>query len=791
MDKKSLSERDICTKFITPAIIKSGWDKEGCFREQVYFTDGKITVRKKLYSRGERKFADYILYYKENIPIAVIEAKDNNHSVGAGMQQALGYAEILDIPSVFSSNGDKFLYHDRTAHDASIEHEIELDEFPSPAILWEKYKAYKNIATSEEERVSSQDYFPDGSGRVPRYYQQIAINRSVEVIAQGRSRILLVMATGTGKTFVAFQIAYRLWKAKAKKRILFLADRNVLIDQARRNDFKHFQDKMTLVQNREVDKSYEVYLSLYQGISSPEEERNIYKQFSPNFFDLIIVDECHRGSAREDSAWREILEYFSSASQIGLTATPRETDEISNIEYFGEPLYTYTLRQGIDDGFLAPYSVLRVGIDIDLVGWRPENGKVDKDGNIVADRTYNRKDFDRNIAIDERTEIVARKITEFLKGFDRYAKTIVFCVDIEHAERMRQLLIQNNADLVANNEKYIMRITGDSDEGKRELDNFSDPDSTYPVIATTSELLTTGVDIQTCKVIVLDCNINSMTKFKQVIGRGTRIKEDYNKMFFTIIDFRNNTDLFADPDFDGDPIRVKEVSGDVDLSEDLIDEGEGTDGTDMPVEGGEPEPETGTQTEPPPPVEPRSKVFVNGVDVTILVSRYLYFNAQGKPVTKNLKDYTRELITGKYASLEDFLVRWNAADRKEAVIEELQNQGIPVDDLIESVEKQLDLFDLVCYVAYDRPPLTRRERANNVKKRDCFAKYGESARKVIDALIEKYADEGIENLESLEVLKVQPLTEYGSPMEIIHEFGGKEKYLEAIKELEVELYKSA
>ncbi|NDP28130.1 MAG: DEAD/DEAH box helicase family protein [Flavobacterium sp.] len=797
MNKKSLSERDICTKFITPAIEKAGWDKQTQLLEEVSFTDGKIYVRGKLTARGKQKRADYILYYKPNIPLAIVEAKDNNHSVRAGIQQALDYAKILDIPCVFSSNGDGFLFHDRTATGENIEKEIDIDNFPTPEQLWEKYKMYKGIATPEAEKIASQGYYFDGTGRRPRYYQQIAINRTVEAIANGQNRILLVMATGTGKTYTAFQIIHRLWKSGTKKRILFLADRNVLIDQTRRGDFKHFKDKMTVVKHRNIDKSYEIYLALYQGLSGADEDANVYKQFTPEFFDLIVVDECHRGSAREDSAWREILQYFKNATQIGLTATPRETDTISNIEYFNEPIYTYSLKQGIDDGFLAPYRVIRVGLNIDLEGWRPEDGKLDKDGNLVEDRIYNRRDFEKNIVIDERTDTVAKKLSEFLKGFDRYAKTIVFCADIDHAERMRSALQRHNADIAASNHKYIMQITGDNDEGKRELDNFINPEEKFPVIATTSELMTTGVDAQTCKVIVLDANINSMTKFKQIIGRGTRINEEYGKLFFTILDFRNATDLFADPDFDGDPIRIKPVTEEIDLSgiveeeetdtTPIIDEESGEEVEIVKPEIRYPEPntvETGVR-------EPRQKVYVNGVDVSVLVSRELYFDQHGKPITTSLKDHTKAIINGQFASLNDFLNRWNNTDRKEAIIKELQEQGVLVEALMEAVEKKVDLFDLICHIAYDQPPLTRKERANNVKKRNYFAKYGEQSRKVLEALLEKYADEGIENIESMEVLKVKPLNEFGSPVEIINEFGSKEEYLRAVKELETELYKTA
>jgi type I restriction enzyme R subunit len=802
MDKKQLSERDICTKYITPAIEKAGWDRQIQLLEEVSFTDGKIFVKGKLTARGSSKRADYILYYKPNIPIAIIEAKDNKHSVRAGIQQALDYARILDIPCVFSSNGDGFLFHDRTLSDGNIETEIALDEFPTPEQLWEKYKVYKGIVTPAAEKIATQDYYFDGTNRKPRYYQQIAVNRTVEAIANGQNRIILVMATGTGKTYTAFQIIHRLWKSGAKKRILFLADRNALIDQTRRGDFKHFKDKMTVVKHRQIDKSYEIYLALYQGLSGTDEDANVYKQFSPDFFDLIVIDECHRGSAKEDSSWREILAYFNKATHIGLTATPKETKETSNTEYFGDPVYTYSLKQGIDDGFLAPYRVVRIGLNVDAEGWRPNQGKTDKDGKEVEDRIYNRKDFDRNLVIEERTELVAKKLTEFLKGYDRFAKTIVFCVDIDHAERMRTALAKQNADLVAENYKYVMQITGDNDEGKRELDNFTNPEEKYPVIATTSELMTTGVDAQTCKVIVLDANINSMTKFKQIIGRGTRINEEFGKLYFTILDFRNATDLFADKDFDGDPIRVKPVSQNEDLSLVVIDEEKDTltvldEATGEEItfvkatirypDGSNP---SGTWVSNEAQTK-REKVFVNGVDVSVLVSREMYFDQHGKPITTSLKDHTKEIIKEKFASLDDFLNRWNTAERKEAIITELQEQGVMVDALYDAVNKEVDLFDLICHVAYDQPPLTRKERVNNVKKRNYFTKYSEKAQKVLEALLDKYADEGISTLESVEVLRIKPFDSFGSPLEIINEFGSKPQYFNAVKELETELFKQA
>lgn len=800
MNKKNLSERDICTKYITPALEKAGWDKQLQILEEVSFTDGKIYVRGKLTARGTRKRADYILYYKPNIPIAIIEAKDNNHSAQAGIQQGLDYAKILDIPCVFSSNGDGFLFHDRSATDGNIETEIGLDEFPSPAQLWERYKKYKGIVTPEEEKIISQDYFFDGTNRKPRYYQQIAVNRTVEAIAKGQNRILLVMATGTGKTYTSFQIIHRLWKSGTKKRILFLADRTALIDQTRRNDFKHFKDKMTVVKNRQVDKSYEIYLALYQGLSGSDEDANVYKQFSPDFFDLIVIDECHRGSSKEDSNWREILSYFKNATHIGLTATPKETNEASNTEYFGDPVYTYSLKQGIDDGFLAPYKVVRIALNVDAEGWRPDQGKTDKHGNEVKDRIYNRKDFDKNLVIEERTELVAQKLTEFLKGYDRFAKTIVFCVDIDHAERMRTALAKLNPDLVAENHKYIMQITGDNEEGKRELDNFIRPEEKYPVIATTSELMTTGVDAQTCKLIVLDTNIQSTTKFKQIIGRGTRINEEYGKLYFTILDFRNATDQFARPDFDGDPIRVKPVTQDHDLSLLVLEEEYDTlkvldekTGEEIVFEKVKIRYPDGFNTQNDWIAnEPREKVYVNGVDVSVLISRELHFDQHGKPITVSLKDHTKQIIKEKFLSMDDFLSKWNETDRKEAIIAQLVEQGVMVEALYEAVDKQVDLFDLICHVAYDQPPLTRKERANNVKKRNYFTKYGEKARNVLEALLDKYADEGIENIESIKVLQVKPLSDFGSTVEIVNGiFGSRDKYLEAVKELENELYKTA
>ena len=782
--KKDLSERDICTKFITPALEKAGWNIKTQIREEVTFTDGRIIVKGKMYARGKKKRADYILYYKPNIPIAIIEAKDNKHSVKAGIQQALDYAKILDIPNVYSSNGDAFHEHDRSGSTGQIEKNIPLNAFPSPEELWKRYKKYKGIDDNEEVTVK-EDYFIDPSGRTPRYYQQIAINRTVEAIAKGQQRLLLVMATGTGKTYVAFQIIWRLWKARKKKRILFLADRNALIDQTKRNDFKHFKDKLTVIRKHQIDKSYEIYLSLYQGLTNYNEDKDAYKEFSRDFFDLIVIDECHRGSAAEASAWREILDYFNNATHIGLTATPKETKDVSNIAYFGDPVYTYSLKQGIDDGFLAPYKVVKIGIDRDLEGWRPELGKKDKEGEFVEDRIYNQKDFDRNLVIDERTELVATKVSDYLKGTNRFDKTIIFCVDIDHAERMRSALANENTDLVSNNYKYIMQITGDNEEGKRELDNFINPEETYPVIATTSKLMTTGIDAQTCKLIVLDSNINSMTEFKQIIGRGTRINEEFGKYYFTIMDFRNVTHLFSDPDFDGEPVMVYEPGPDEPVVP-VEEEPPEIDADDPDVTFEDPlPPETGEES------EPKRKIYVDNVEVTIVNERVQYIDANGKLITESIKDYTKQKVKENYRSLNDFLFKWHAAAKKKAIIIELEAQGVIFDALSEDVGKEFDPFDLICHTAFDRPALTRKERANNVKKRNYFTRYGDQARKVLESLLDKYADEGVENMESMEVLKLKPLTQFGSPIEIVKAFGGKQKYEQAIKELEYEIYKTA
>ncbi|MEZ0369908.1 MAG: EcoAI/FtnUII family type I restriction enzme subunit R [Candidatus Sericytochromatia bacterium] len=784
MDKHSLSERDICTKFITPALAQAGWDLQTQIREEVTFTLGRVKVRGKMHSRGESRRADYVLYYRPNQPLAIVEAKDNRHSLGDGMQQALAYADALDVPFVFSSNGDGFLFHDRTGTSQQLESELPLAGFPSPLELWTRYYQWKGLDEQAQATVAT-PYYDDGSGRMPRYYQVNAINRTVEAVASGQQRVLLVMATGTGKTYTAFQIIWRLWKARRVRRILFLADRNILVDQTKNNDFKPFGQAMTKIARRQVNKAFEIYLTLYQAVTGSEEDQNIYRQFSPDFFDLIVIDECHRGSAAEDSAWRDILAYFSDAVHIGLTATPKETKAVSNLHYFGEPVYTYSLRQGIEDGFLAPYKVVRIDFDKDLDGWRPRKGQRDKRGQLIEDRLYNQKDFDRNLVLEQRTKLVARKITDFLEASDPYQKTIVFCEDIDHAERMRQALVNCNPKRVRENRKYVMRITGDENEGKAELDNFIDPESRYPVIAVTSKLMTTGVDAQTCKLIVLDQRIQSMTEFKQIIGRGTRINEDYDKFWFTIMDFKKATELFSDPDFDGDPVQIYEPGeGDSPVPPDDVE----------PVIGPDDEPEDNPDPWLPPKGsgEGRLKYVVGDVPVMVLAERVQYYGSDGRLITESLRDYTRACVRKQFTSLDDFLRRWQSAAQKKAIIAELDALGVPWQDLADEVAKKLgqalDPFDLVCHVAFDQPPLSRRERAEQVKKRNYFVKYGAQARQVLEALLDKYADTGIEEIEDIKVLQLDPFRQYGTLSELIGAFGGKPAYLAALQELEQQLY---
>ena len=816
MNKNALSESDICDKFIRPAMERAGWDGMVQIYREYPLRAGRVVVRGRSAKRDTSTVlrADYALFYKPNIPLAVVEAKDNQHAMGAGMPQAINYAGLLEVPFSFSSNGDGFVFRDATLADGVLERNLTLEEFPSPDELWARYCAWKGW-TPEVRHITEFGYAP---AKTPRYYQINAINRTVAAIANGQARVLLVMATGTGKTYTAFQIIWRLWKSGAKKRILFLADRNILIDQTMVNDFRPFKGAMAKLSphakgvevvdaqgrtttedvdlavsktTKQVNKAYEIYLALYQAVSGTEEERNIYKQFSPEFFDLIVVDECHRGSADENSAWRDILSYFGSATQIGLTATPKETEDVSTSHYFGEPVYTYSLRQGIEDGYLAPYKVIRIDLDRDTFGWRPTEGMTDMAGNVIEDRVYTGADMNRKLVLERRDEIVAAKITAYLKATDRYAKTIVFCEDIDHAARMRQALSNANADLCQTQPQYVVQITGDNPEGKRALDNFIDPEKTYPVIATTSKLMSTGVDAQTCKLIVLDQNIRSMTLFKQIIGRGTRLREDLGKSWFTIMDFKRATELFADPAFDGDPVQIYEP-GDGDPVEPPPPGEAG--------EGGEPLAPLGPlgllgPLGPFPPGadddQPRRYVIGGAVNVAVARERVQYLNAQGRLVTESLRDYTRINLGKAYESLDAFLQAWNSAERKAALIEELERQGVFLEALADEIGKDLDPFDLLLHVAYDLPPLTRRQRAQSVKQRNLFTQYGPVARKVLEALLDKYADEGITTIESDDVLKVQPFTDIGSRVEIIRSFGGRLNYLQALSTLERELYAPA
>lgn len=785
MPKSKLTERDICTKKITPALVEAGWDLQSQIREEVAFTAGRIHVDGTTISRGQRRRADYVLYYKNNLPIAVIEAKDESHSVSDGIQQALSYGEALDVPFVYSSNGLAFLEHDRSKSRGKIENEIALEKFPSPEELYKRYKERKKIDNVVEE-VVLEDNYEGASAHTPRYFQQVAINRAVEAVARGQDRILLVMATGTGKTYTAFQIIWRLWKSRKKKRILFLVDRTALAAQTMQGDFRHFGDKMTRVEKRIADPAYEVYIALYQGLTSNEEQSKIFKQFSPDFFDLIIVDECHRGSARANSVWREILEYYSSATQIGLTATPKETADVSTEHYFGEPVYTYSLKQGIEDGFLAPYKVIRYIFDKDIE-WRPNELIVDKKGNPIEDRVYNVADYDKNIIIKSRTELVAQTITKFIKETDPMQKAIIFCVDIDHAERMREALVNQNADQVAKNHRYVMRITGDNPEGKDELENFINPESPYPVLVTTSKLLTTGVDAQTCKLIVLDAPINSMTEFKQIIGRGTRIKEEFNKYFFTIMDFRGVTRLFSDPEFDGEPVQIyepkedesikKKIESETKTAEELQEE---EPGLQILLEEGEEKKEGKIEIE-------------EGVDFNVASRTVHYIDPEtGNIVAESLQDYSKMLITHQHRSLNDFLKAWNASERKDAIIKELLKNGILLEELKKDVGMNIDEFDLILHVAYGKKPLTRSERARQIRKKDYFAKYEGEARAVLEALLDQYADQGSTAIDDIGDLILTPFTDFGTPVEIVEDiFGGRKKYMTAVRALQKELYVTA
>lgn len=762
----NLTEEDVKFRYITPAIEKAGWHKEDIFYEY-YITKGAVQVHGNSVTRGAAKKADYILTYGVvKQPLAVVEAKQMKFPVGYGMNQAMEYAQMLDIKFAYSSNGKGFIEYDFFTGKTK---ELKIDEFPTPQELWQRYCVGKELDEETEKIVQEPYYIDTFNNKKPRYYQRIAIDRTIEAIAKNQKRILLVMATGTGKTYTAFQIVYRLIRAKKVNRVLYLADRNILIDQTIGQDFKPFEKVITKVKNRHLDSSYEIYMSLYQQLVGDNGEE-IFRQFKPEFFDLIIVDECHRGSAKDDSQWRAILNYFKDAVQIGLTATPKETKEVSNQSYFGEPVYTYSLKQGIADGFLAPYKVIRINIDRDSEGWRPYKGQIDLNGQEIEDRVYTGTDFDKTLIIDERTKEVAKRITRWLKENGRYSKTIVFCVDIGHAERMRQALINENSDIMKVNPNYIMRITGDNKEGKAKLDYFIDPVEKYPTIVTTSKLMTTGVDAKTCKLIVLENNINSIIEFKQIIGRGTRLNPDYGKNFFTIMDFRGVTRLFSDPDFDGEPITV--IDGDNSLPKDGQDTGSMETEPDEPV------------FTPPEVHEVKEKYHVNGVDVNIVSERVQYLDADGKLITESLVDYSKKNIRREYASLNDFINAWSRTAKKQVIIEELEKCNVSLEELKKATGRDdLDEFDLILHIAYDQKPLTRKERIANVKKKNYFGKYSETCRQVLDALMEEYMDEGITEIQNPQVLRNKKFAKWGSMVKIAKLFGGKKQYFEAVDEL--------
>lgn len=781
-EKLELSEQDICGIFITPALLEAGWDRARQIRTEVTITPGPIAIRGETsfrkVSKGKR--ADYVLYFKKDAPVAVVEAKKNIHPVSHGLQQAENYAELLGVPSAFSSNGDAFAGKNKVPKPGEeIITEFPLHAFPSPEVLWERYLQYREISEGGESLIFEPIY-QDPSGKEPRYYQLEVINRVMEKVAEGEKRILMVMATGTGKTYTAFQIIWKLWKSGKAKRVLFLVDRNILADQTLVNDFKPFGSQMTKVKNRKIDPAYEIHLALYQAITGPEEEDKIYKTVSPDFFDLIVVDECHRGSAKDDSAWREILDYFQDAIQLGMTATPKETKYVSNITYFGEPVYTYSLKKGIEDGFLAPYKVVRINIDKDLEGWTPEPGTIDDLGREIEERTYSQEDMNRVLVLNQRIKLVAKCIMDLLRRTDPYAKTIVFCEDIEHAERMRVALINEAGQLALTDNRYVMRITGDSKEGKDELDNFIDPESRYPVIATTSELMTTGVDAKTCKLIVLDKTIKSMTTFKQIVGRGTRLDEDYGKFYFTIMDFKKATLHFKDEGFDGEPAVIYEPQDD-----------EGPVPPDPYLDPDDPDDpyDDGTMVAS----EPRTKYYKGDVSVKILSKTVEYIDPDtGKPVTESYWDYSRSTIQEKFSSLDDFIQNWKETAKKEKILSLLKDEGVDIKTLQEEIGQDYGAFDLICHIAFDQPPMTRTERVSQVKKKNYFNKYGDKARAVLERLLDLYATEGVESIESTQVLRLSNFEDLGTPMEIVKDiFNGKENYQIALKELEEELYKDS
>lgn len=784
ISKKEMTEEDIKLNFITPALLSKGWKDKITMETKVCFTDGKINLKGNVAVRGDAKKADYVLYMSKDYPIAIVEAKDNNHTISFGMQQAKTYAQMMDIKFAYSSNGDGFEEYDFLT---GQERQISMDEFPTPEELLARYKAEVNGGqglSSNQVKVMSQPYYTSQNTYSPRYYQRNAVNKTLDAIAKGQDRILLVMATGTGKTYTAFQIVYRLLASGMKQKILYLADRNNLVDQTISGDFKPLEKVIHKINFAKDDKttitSHQVYFSLYQQLvgnkkdgeeESDEEVLARYNQlFAPDFFDLIIVDECHRGSAKEESRWRKILEYFTSATQIGMTATPKETAEISNIDYFGEPVYKYSLKEGIDDGFLAPFKVINIKTNIGD-GWRPYKGQTDYYGQVIEDRIYNNRDYDYNIIIQDRIDEVAKEITEYLKATDRMAKTIVFCATEDAADRMRIALTNCNSDMCKINPDYVVRITGSDDYGKGKLDYFISVSSKYPVIATTSKLLSTGADCKMVKLIVLDECIGSMTEFKQIIGRGTRIRENDGKTHFAIMDFRGVTCLFADPAWDG------EVEID----------------PDYPKKKFPPNPPVPPTPPVVPPSPPKVKPYVDktGCRVEVIQKSVAIYDTNGKLLRQeSIIDYTKSNIFGEYASLEDFIQKWTAEDKKETIKELFLSRGIDLEAIkADEGMSDVDDFDFICHIAYDQKPLTRKERAENVKKRNVFAKYGETARKVLEALLDKYADGGVVEIESIDVLKLDPFVKFGKPFKISQLFGGKDGYLQAVKELEKEIYK--
>ena len=768
----SLSEEDIKLRLITPAIVeKAGWSKEN-IRMEFPLTDGRVIILGKSHGVQQPKRLDYLLRLNAHQMIAVVEAKSARKDLTTGIQQAIEYAVALHLPFAYASNGKAFLEHDMLT---GAERQFSMDEFPTSEQLKQRAIREKNL-TPEQAEVMETPYYFDRFSHEPRYYQRNAIDLTLEAVAKGQNRILLVMATGTGKTYTAFQIIWRLRAAGLKKRVLYLADRNILIDQTMNQDFKPFQKIMTNVQDKTMDSSYEIHMALYQQlVSADPDTEDAFRQFQPDFFDLILVDECHRGSAKEESNWRKVLDYFSSATQIGMTATPKQDREADNIDYFGEPLYTYSLKQGIEDGFLAPYSVTKSLLNVDLTGYTPRRGETDLYGNEIPEDWYSRKDFGRDITIRLRSKIIAQRITEKLRQIGRMTKTIVFCTDTDEAEVMRMLLSDLNQDMMRRNPHYVMRITGDDPEGKKQLSNFIDPDMAYPTVVTTSELLSTGVDCKTVGLIVIDKEIGSMTEFKQIVGRGTRLLKDHGKWHFEILDFRNATDLFRDPAFDGDPLPS---SGD-DPHRDPKHKPEVPD--DVVIIDDDPKPK-------------KKKLVVNGQEIRIQTEIVSVLGADGRTLeTTNITDFTRRSIRNRYATLDDFLHRWTETERKQAILDELADENVLIDAVRQAnpTLEESDIFDVICHVAYGQKPLTRRERVNNVRKRNIFAKYGPECRAVLEALLDKYADQGILNMENPATLQLAPFSQIGTPVKIAKLFGGKAQFLQAVRELELELYKQA